>query len=77
MTVSLPGIHAALKRNGAKQCVMATNPTQSPSTATFTIKGAGSHEVSVLFENRRIRMKHGRFEDSFAPLAVHVYEWSE
>ncbi len=77
MTVSLPGIHAALKRHGAKQCVMATNPTQSPSTATFTIKGAGSHKVSVLFENRTIQMRQGRFEDSFAPLAVHVYEWSE
>jgi hypothetical protein len=71
------GIHAALKRKGNRLCLMAANPESSGCTASFTVKGAGSRKLSVSFENRKLNMTHGTFQDTLAPLAVHVYEWSQ
>ena len=44
-------------------------------TAAFSVPGlkAGT-EVSVVDENRNLRAEAGRFLDTFAPMAVHIYQ---
>ncbi len=76
-TAEPSGLHATLKRKGNTCWMLAANPGSSTCTATFTVNGAGSKELSALFEGRKLKMSHGTFRDNFAPLAVHVYEWSQ
>ncbi len=53
--------------------LLAANPTRSARKGGFDVRRRAATEVKVLFENRCLPCTKGRFEDEFAPLAVHVY----
>ncbi len=76
LSVSAPNLHTSLKRHEGRYYLMAANPGSAACTAEFAVKGGGSGEVSVRFEGRKLKLRRGRFHDNFAPLAVHVYEWT-
>jgi hypothetical protein len=69
-------IATAVKRQGGATYVFAVRMDPSPAKAVFQLAVAtGKAEAEVLGEDRRIAVKDGRFEDEFAPYAVHVYRW--
>jgi len=72
-----PDLHATVRKVGNRYYLLAANPGAVAQNAKFKIKGAGSRGASVLFENRSVQLKHGNLQDTFLPLAVHVYSWSE
>ncbi|MBN1422883.1 MAG: hypothetical protein JXP34_29165 [Planctomycetes bacterium] len=64
-----------LKRTGKTTYVFAVRMEDAPAKATFTVKGLGGKaKATVLGEDRTIDVAGGRFEDAFAPYAVHLYE---
>jgi hypothetical protein len=58
--------------NGATY-VIAVNSSQSPIAATVKVPLKGTQTFDVLDENRRIEAVDGVINDTFDPLAVHVY----
>lgn len=63
----------ARKSKGATY-VFAVAMRNGASTGTFTLSGKSAHQAEVLGENRRVEIQDGRFIDSFAPFAVHLYK---
>ena len=54
--------------------MIAVNSREDTVTARFD--GLGSaNAVHVRFEDRKLALTAGSFSDTFAPLAVHIYEW--
>jgi hypothetical protein len=53
--------------------VIAVNPTFSQVQATVTIPGRASGTVGAYGESRSLPVSGGRVQDTFPPLAVHVY----
>ncbi len=69
------GIDIAARRRGAATYLFAVRMENSPATGTFEVMGMSDTAiVRAIGENRTIPIRHGRFDDSFAPYAVHLYE---
>ena len=65
-------ISVLYKRVGDKQYLICANSAKAGVMASFKVNGATS--CDVWFENRKVTVSGGVFEDSFTPYAVHVYE---
>ena len=70
--VSTP-VQGRLFRKGDRLYLLAANPTKAPCQVRFDLERTIGRQVEVLFENRDIPANDGTFQDSFTPLAVHVY----
>ena len=67
-------IAAMCKQYDGATYVFAVCMRNEPARATMQLPGSkSSAEVQVLGENRSIPLHDGRFEDDFAPYAVHLY----
>lgn len=60
------------KKLGDKQYLICANSSDETIYAEFDALGA--EQVNVWFENRKVNVSKGSFNDTFAPYAVHVYE---
>ncbi len=70
------GIATCVKRYGESTYLFAVRMEPSPAKAAFQVAGiAGDTTAHVLGENRQIAVRGGRFEDEFAPHAVHLYQF--
>lgn len=56
--------------------IMAADMRNKATTATFRPVGATGRTVTVLGENRKLKLSHGRFRDRFAAYGVHIYKIS-
>jgi hypothetical protein len=66
-------VQARLLRHQGDLYLLAVNPERTPSAARFELPRQAGSEVEVMFEDRSLSANRGRFDDQFAPLAVHVY----
>jgi len=66
-------LQTALFRRADTVYLLAVNPDKVTCHAGFDLRRKTESRGQVLFENREIPCAKGRFEDDFAPLAVHVY----
>ena len=66
-------IQARLWRHEGALYLLAANPEGTAAVARFEMPPQAGPEAEVLFENRSLSADRGRFSDSFAPLAAHVY----
>ena len=70
-------IAAMCKQHDGATYVFAVCMRGEPARATVELLGShASADVQVLGENRSIPLRDGRFEDDFAPYAVHLYRVS-
>lgn len=69
-----PSLNLRLKRWAGKWYLLAANSANQPISVRLTLPGL-KDRVEVLFEKRQVAAKSGQFEDTFAPLGVHVYQW--
>jgi hypothetical protein len=68
------GIAMAARDHRGTPYVFAVRMEPSPAQGMFHFPGLpGERSVEVIGEDRTIRMRDGRFEDEFAPCAVHLY----
>lgn len=65
-------LHHTVRRHAGKTYLFAVNHGRTTESASFTVAGATT--ATVLGESRTITPSGGTFADSFAPLAVHLYE---
>lgn len=73
-TASEVPIDVMAKRQGKSLYLFAVGMRNGTTKGRFALKDAGkAREVTVLGENRTIPLREGRFEDDFAPYAVHLY----
>ena len=69
-----PSINLRLKEHNAARYLLAANSALQTVRARITAPGL-KDGAEVLFENRKVAAKDGQLQDTFAPLAVHVYKW--
>ena len=62
-----------LKRHDGWNYLLAVNASTEPVSAELSANGATT--VEVLYEKRACAARNGRFADTFAPFAVHIYRW--
>ncbi|MEI6082679.1 MAG: hypothetical protein WCS70_00075 [Verrucomicrobiota bacterium] len=67
-------VESMTKADGAVVNVYAVAMRKGDTQATFTVPGKTTGTVTVLFEDRTIPLKAGRFEDAFSDWDVHLYE---
>ena len=68
------GIAIAARKHRGATYLFAVRMEGEPAKGTFQVTGlSGEAMVRVIGEDRTIRMHDGRFEDDFAPHAVHLY----
>jgi hypothetical protein len=68
-------IDLMVKRHEGKIYVFAVGMRNAAARGTFTVRGLpASAQADVLGEARRLSVKEGRFDDEFAPYAVHLYK---
>ncbi|MGB9597689.1 MAG: hypothetical protein ACPL7B_15505, partial [Candidatus Poribacteria bacterium] len=54
--------------------IFAVGMRNSPTTATFEIKGSLQNPIAnVLWEDRAIKLENSKFSDEFKPYDVHIY----
>jgi hypothetical protein len=66
-------VQANLFRQGNRLYLLAANPDGTARRMDFDLRRRTGTGVEVLFENRQLAARQGRFADEFLPLAVHVY----
>ena len=67
-------IDALAKQFGGATYVFAVGMRNAAAKATFEVRGLpATATAEVIGEDRRIEVKDGRFDDAFAPYAVHLY----
>lgn len=66
-----------MKDVGDKRVLLAVNRDDHPTSASFIIEGFTIPPVDVRYEKRKLQSSGDRFNDSFAPYAVHVYEMAK
>jgi hypothetical protein len=66
------GIEFITKQADKSIFLLSVNADAKPRTATFQLPNAGT-EVHVLFENRKIPVKDGKFTDEYKAYDTHVY----
>jgi hypothetical protein len=64
------------KNFGGSKYVFAVARANSSTNGTFTVPGNPTATVTVLGESRTIAMTNGKFQDSFAAYAVHLYQFN-
>ncbi|MEI6499531.1 MAG: hypothetical protein WCP21_00730 [Armatimonadota bacterium] len=69
-----PSLNLRLLQWQGKWTLLAANSSAQAITARVTLPGL-KQEAEVLFEGRKVTTTGGRLQDTFAPLAVHVYRW--
>ncbi len=69
-----PAVTALVKTYGGHTYVLAVNAATATVRARLTVDGPDGIG-KVAWEHREVRLKRGKFEDEFAPLAVHVYRF--
>ena len=69
-------IAALCKKKDGATYVFATSLRDTPTTATFTVGGAGAARVEVIGEGRMLKANGGTFNDSFDGYGVHLYRVS-
>ncbi len=68
-------VHFWEKRLPDRTVIIAVNRDSKPCDLTFASPSLnGKPRATVLFEDRAVALTAGRLTDSFAPLAVHIYE---
>jgi hypothetical protein len=68
-------VHLWEKKLPDRTVVLAVNRDNKPCDLTFASQSFnGKTRATALFEDRTVDLTAGRLTDSFAPLAVHVYE---
>jgi hypothetical protein len=68
-------VEAMLKRHGGTTYVFAVGMRDGKTTATFQVADLPANAtIHVLGEDRKLMASDGRFEDSFEPWGVHLYE---
>ncbi|MEN6358064.1 MAG: hypothetical protein ABFD83_13385 [Armatimonadota bacterium] len=72
--VDKKAVHLAVKRYKGEVYLIAVNERPNPITVSFTVPGADRFKTEVLFENRKLGVKHGRFTDHFEGYQRHVYK---
>ena len=72
VSAGAPIVAAARSANGALT-VIAVNPTRRTVRATIAAPGLGGRTATVVGEGRTVTADGDRLEDSFGPLAVHLY----
>ena len=69
------GIAMAVKKHQGATYLFTVRMEASSAKGKFRLAGmSGTATVRVIGENRTIRLREGRFEDDFAPHAVHWYQ---
>ena len=58
---------------GGKAYIVAVNASDAPREVSFSSRDIAGEHADVMFENRKVRIENGKFRDSFAALARHVY----
>ena len=67
-------IDTMVKELGRWIYLFAVNRDPEACSASFTVSGlSASGEADILFENRRVTLSGGAWQDEFKPLAAHVY----
>jgi hypothetical protein len=70
----LQPIAVLVKKHAGATYLFAVRMEESPSRASFRVKDLPAQATAeVLGEDRTVTVKNGRFEDDFAPYAVHLY----
>jgi len=69
----LTPVHAMVKRHGGATYLFAVAMYKEPTKATFELSGFKEGRGEVLEEGRAVRVRAGRFTDSFAGYQVHLY----
>lgn len=67
-------VDVLVKAHDGALYVFAVNMFAKPEKATFTVKGLDGAKVEVLFEDRELELRGGKFVDAFKPYAVHRYK---
>lgn len=67
-------IQTMVKRMDGVWYVLAVNSSRDQATANFNLSETEGSDMDVLFENRKIQAKGGKWNDEFKPLEVHVYK---
>ena len=73
-TCGNPSLSVLAKRYGGAVWIIAVNSCYDRVDARITAP-EGEEDAEVLWENRKVQVRDGRFDDSFAPFAVHVYRF--
>ena len=66
-------IETSARRYHGALYVIAVNASSTPVRTSLAVAGLGGRPVSVLDESRSLRAHGGVLEDTFGPLAVHLY----
>lgn len=66
-----PGVRAV--KYGNSLYIIAQNASFTPGVFTFEVAGKSAKEVKVLFENRTLKLKDGKFADAFTSEGTHLY----
>src|SRR5262249_31161745 len=67
-------VDTTVRRHDGATYVFAVGMRNGATRASFEVKGLpGSTTAEVIGEGRRVPVTGGRFEDAFAPYAVHLY----
>ena len=53
--------------------IIAQNASFNAGLFEFAVKNAADQKVKVLFENRVLELKNGKFADAFTSEATHIY----
>ena len=69
-----PAVTCLFKTFGGRAYVLAVNAATEPVRVRFSVD-AEDGVGKVAWEHREVMLRNGRFEDDFAPLAVHVYRF--
>ena len=74
MTTSGAAVYAGARSFDGARYVIAVNTSLKKRNATFTLPGLSVTTVGWVYgEGRTVAVTKGRFNDSFAPLGVHIY----
>ena len=69
-------MHLKVKRHQNTLYLLAVNSSTNACDIRFDLHRRLPKQATALFENRTVTVNQGRFEDAFAPLSVHVYEFA-
>lgn len=69
-------VDVLVKHHSGATYLFAVGMRNAPTQGTFTVDGVGKGTVEVIGEERKMTLRDGKFEDQFAPYAVHLYRIS-
>ena len=61
-------------RYGERYYLIIQNSSQEAFAAQISIKGSFASQVRVLYEDRVVELKDGKFNDVFQPIESRIYE---